>query len=127
MKYVVKTLDAPTPGGAYSHGVVWNGLLFTAGMGPIDPTSGSVVGTSIQEQTHQVMKNLGAVLRASGMDYSQVLKATVHLASLQEDFKGFNEVYRSYFGENDLPVRTTVGSTLNGILVEIDFVAGATS
>ena len=127
MRHVVNTPDAPTPGGAYSQGVVWNGLLFTAGMGPIDPTNGSVVGTSIQEQTHQVMKNLGAVLRASGMDYSHVLKATVHLASLEADFKGFNEVYRSYFGEHDLPVRTTVGSTLNGILVGIDFVAGASS
>lgn len=124
MKYVVTTPNAPQPGGAYSQGVLWNDLLFTAGVGPIDPNSGRVVGSSIADQTHQVMKNLGAILQAAGMDFSQVLKTTVHLARLQDDFGDFNRVYRSYFDSEGLPVRTTVGSTLNGILVEIDLVAG---
>ncbi len=92
-------------------------------MGPIDPASGQLVGSTIEEQTHQVMKNLGAVLQEAGLDYSDVVKATVHLQNLERDFAGFNQAYQQYF-KGDLPVRTTVGSTLKNILVEIDFIAG---
>jgi 2-iminobutanoate/2-iminopropanoate deaminase len=100
-----------------------NGLLFTAGMGPVDPETNKIVGTSVEEQTHQVMKNLGAILQEAGLDYSDVVKATVHLQELQRDFSAFNQAYQHYF-TGQLPVRTTVGSDLNNILVEIDFVAG---
>ena len=85
--------------------------------------SGHLVGTTIEEQTHQVMKNLGAILQSAGFDYSDVVKATVHLHDLERDFAGFNQTYQQYFNGN-LPVRTTVGSTLKNILVEIDFIAG---
>jgi len=100
-----------------------NGWLFTAGVGPVDPGSGKVVGVTIEEQTHQVMKNLGAILSSAGFAYSDVVKATVHLQDLEHDFAGFNQAYRHYFSDS-LPVRTTVGSSLNKILVEIDFIAG---
>ncbi len=109
--------------GAYSQGIVLNGWLFTAGVGPIDPETGLVVGTTIEEQTHQVMKNLSAILQAAGFDFSDVVKATVHLHNAERDFSGFNQVYQHYFAAN-FPVRTTVGSVLNKILVEIDFIAG---
>jgi len=123
IKKFIRTDKAPLPGGAYSQGIVLNGLLFTAGVGPTDPVSGHLVGTTIEEQTHQVMKNLGAILQSAGFDYSDVVKATVHLHDLERDFAGFNQTYQQYFNGN-LPVRTTVGSTLKNILVEIDFIAG---
>jgi len=123
IKKIIRTDKAPLPGGAYSQGIVLNGLLFTAGVGPADPASGQLVGTTIEEQTHQVMKNLGAILQSAGFDYADVVKATVHLQDLDRDFAGFNQTYQQYFNGN-LPVRTTVGSTLKNILVEIDFVAG---
>jgi 2-iminobutanoate/2-iminopropanoate deaminase len=123
IKQAVHTDNAPRPGGAYSQGIVLNGLLFTAGVGPIDPASGKVVGDTIEEQTHQVMKNLGAILNAAGLTFADVVKSTVHLQDLARDFAGFNQTYQPYFSE-PYPVRTTVGSDLNKILVEIDFVAG---
>ena len=132
IKTFIQTNKAPQPRGAYSQGILLNGLLFTAGMGPINPETGEVVGTSVEEQTHQVMKNLGAILQEAGLDFSDVVKATVHLQDLKRDFAGFNQAYQHYFKNSQdsqdssggLPVRTTVGSTLNNILVEIDFVAG---
>jgi 2-iminobutanoate/2-iminopropanoate deaminase len=123
IKQVVRTDNAPRPGGAYSQGIILNGLLFTAGVGPVDPASGRIVGASIEEQTHQVMKNLGAILNAAGLTYADVVKSTVHLQDLARDFAGFNETYQQYFSE-PFPVRTTVGSDLKDILVEIDFIAG---
>ncbi len=127
MKQRTYTSEAPQPGGPYSQGVLWNGLLFTAGVGPIDPAKGLVVGTTIEEQTHQVMKNLRAILQAAEMDFRHVIKVTVHLARLLDDFAGFNRAYESYFEPESRPVRTTVGSVLNGILVEIDLIAGKDS
>ena len=85
IKQVVRTDNAPRPGGAYSQGIILNGLLFTAGVGPIDPESGKVVGDTIEAQTHQVMKNLGAILSSAGFSFSDVVKATVHLQDLAHD------------------------------------------
>jgi 2-iminobutanoate/2-iminopropanoate deaminase len=118
----ITSTDAPQPAGAYSQGVVANGFLYTAGFGPIDPHSGTIVGDTIEEQTELTLRNLGAVLRETGLDYSDVVKVTVHLHELARDFAGFDATYRQMFS-TPLPVRTTVGSTLAGILVEIDAVA----
>ena len=112
---------APAPGGSYSQAVAANGFLYTAGMGPIDPATGDTVGENVGDQTHQVMRNLDQLLKAEGLRFSDVVKATVHLQDVERDFAAFNEAYASYFGD-ELPVRTTVGSTLLNILVEIDFV-----
>ena len=120
----IRTAGAPQPKGAYSQGIAAGGLLFTAGMGPHDPETGKVVGDTIEEQTAQVMRNLQAVLAASGLDFSHVAKATVHLQHLRRDFRGFNQVYEQYVVA-PYPVRTTVGSELANILVEIDVVAVA--
>ena len=118
----VQTNQAPAPGGTYSQGVVAAGLLFTAGLGPQDPVTGQVVGVDIGAQTEQVMANLRGLLASEGLDFGDVVKATVHLQNVARDFKGFDEVYRRHIKE-PYPVRTTVGSTLLGILVEIDVVA----
>lgn len=118
----IRTTDAPAPGGSYSQGIAAGNLVFTAGMVPVDPATGKVAGDDVAAQTHQVMKNLAAVLAARGLGFADVVKATVHLQDLRRDFRTFDEVYRSYLSE-PYPVRTTVGSTLNNVLVEIDVVA----
>lgn len=119
---VVHTEDAPAPAGAYSQGIAANGFLYTAGFGPHDPQTGRIVGETIEEQTAQVLRNLSAVLKAHGSGLEEVVKATVHLQNLHRDFAGFNAVYRRTFS-GPYPVRTTVGSQLADILVEIDVVA----
>jgi 2-iminobutanoate/2-iminopropanoate deaminase len=86
-----------------------------------DPATGQLVGTDVGTQTRQVLANLTAVLETAGMDLSNVVKATVHLADMR-DFAAFDAVYRSVMPA-PYPVRTTVGSTMLGVLVEIDFVA----
>jgi 2-iminobutanoate/2-iminopropanoate deaminase len=122
----VHTDKAPSPKGAYSQGVVANGFLYTAGFGPHDPVSGQLVGTNAAEQTVQVLTNVQAVLATEGLDLSDVVKTTVHLHDLDSDFKDFNAAYEKAFSE-PYPVRTTVGSRLAGILVEIDVVAALRS
>jgi reactive intermediate/imine deaminase len=120
----IETDHAPRPAGAYSQGIVAGGFLYTAGFGPQDPATGQVVGDSIEAQTEQVMKNVAGALAAHGLDFSHVVKATVHLQHLDRDFAGFNSAYEKFLVE-PYPVRTTVGSTLANILVEIDVVAFA--
>ncbi|MEV7807511.1 Rid family detoxifying hydrolase [Microbispora sp. NPDC088329] len=123
-KQEIRTTDGAPPIGAYSQGLVVGDFLHTSGMGPLDPATGEVVGDDVAAQTHRTMRNLGAVLEAHGLTFDDVVKATVHLQNLKEDFAAFNEVYQSYF-TRPYPVRTTVGSDLMDILVEIDFVAYA--
>lgn len=118
--------NAPTPAGAYSQGVVANGFLFTAGFGPQDPKTGSVVEGGAREQTEQVMRNIQAVLSTQNLSFEDVVKVTVHLQYPQRDFADFNSAYESFLTQ-PYPVRTTVGSTLAGILVEIDVVAALKS
>ena len=118
----IRTKSAPAPGGAYAQGVIAHGFLFTAGLGPIDPASGSVVGETIEEQTVQVMNNLEAILQAADRSFADVIRVVVHLQELHRDFLGFNRTYASFFGDH-LPVRTTVGSQLMGILIEMDITA----
>jgi len=113
---------APQPAGPYSHAMAANGFLYTAGFGPVDPATREIVGTEIGEQTRQVLRNIGTVLAAAGLGFGDVVKSTVHLADVQRDFAGFNAAYAEFFTDG-YPVRTTVGSTLPNILVEIDVVA----
>lgn len=118
----IRTPTAPAPGGAYSQGVRIGRILYTAGLGPHDPASKRVVGDDIAAQTEQTMKNLAAVLQAAGASFDDVIKTTVHLQYLERDFAEFNRVYMSFL-KAPYPARTTVGSQLMGILVEIDMMA----
>ena len=114
--------DAPKPAGPYSHGVVAHGLLFTAGVGPQNPATGEIDGDDAYAQTRRVLTTISNILRDAGVGLDAVVKVTAHLAHLDRDFAEFNRAYGEFFTE-DFPVRTTVGSTLSGILVEIDVVA----
>ena len=114
--------NAPVPAGPYSHGVVAGGFLFTAGSGPQDPATGEVVAGGVYEQTQQVLRNIQKVLATSGATMDDVAKVTAHLEHLDRDFAEYNRAYAEFFTA-PYPVRTTVGSRLADILVEIDVVA----
>jgi 2-iminobutanoate/2-iminopropanoate deaminase len=112
----------PAPGGGYSHVTrTAEGVVFTAGFGPHDPRNGALPD-GIEAQTEATLANVARALAAVDLDLSHVVKATVHLAELQRDFAAFDAAYRRVMPE-PFPVRTTVGSQLLGILVEIDVVA----
>ncbi|AOS64183.1 RidA family protein [Actinoalloteichus hymeniacidonis] len=113
--------DLPAPAGPYSHVIDTGTLVFTAGFGPQDPATGEVP-EGIEAQTEQVIDNVETALAAVGLRLSDVVKTTVHLERLDRDFAAYNVVYARRFAEPH-PVRTTVGSTLANILVEIDAVA----
>jgi len=119
-KTATTSSELPPPGGPYSHLMEANGFVFTAGLSPHVPATGTLP-EGIQAQTDQAISNLSTALNAVGLNLSDVVKTTVHLADLA-DFAAFNEVYRKRFLQ-PYPVRTTVGSQLGGFLVEIDAVA----
>jgi len=110
----------PRPAGPYSHVAVAGGLVFTAGFGPQDPDT-NAVPEGIEAQTEAVIRNVERALAQVGCGLADVVKVTAHLASLA-DFAAYNAVYERLFPA-PYPVRTTVGSELNNILVEIDVVA----
>lgn len=112
--------DAPLPGGPYSHAVSAAGLVFVSGQRPTSPSDGSIP-EDVEGQVRQVLENVSTVLRSAGCTLRDVVKVNVHLADIT-DFDRLNAVYREFF-EPPYPARITVGSTLRGILVEIDVIA----
>lgn len=110
----------PAPAGPYSQVVEMNGIVYTAGFGPQDPETGETP-EGAAAQTESVLRNLSLALDVVGLTLADVVKTTVHLSDLAL-FAEFNEVYARIVPA-PYPVRTTVGSQLNGILVEIDAVA----
>ena len=120
-RHQIQSPNAPAPGGAYSQALRVGDFVYTAGMGPWHPVTRQVVGETIEEQTIQTLENIKAVLEAAGSGLEDVVKTTVHLSDLSL-FARFNESYTRFFPDPK-PVRTTVGSILSGILVEIDVVA----
>ena len=119
----VATDKAPRAIGPYSQAIVTDGLVFTAGQVALDPQTGELVGKAVTEQTDQVLKNLAAVLAASGSSLGQVVKTTVYLADMA-DFGAMNEVYAKHFGGHR-PARSTVQAAglPKSALVEIDAIA----
>jgi len=117
----IDTKAGAQPIGAYSQGVRAGDFIFVAGQGPLDPHSGDICGTNIEEQTARALGNVKAILEAGGATMADVVKVTAHLSDISL-FDRYNRVYASYFPDPK-PARTTVGSQLLGILVEIDAVA----
>ncbi|MCM3125888.1 MULTISPECIES: RidA family protein [Bacillaceae] len=119
---IVQTSNAPAAIGPYSQGVVVNNLFYSSGQIPLTP-EGMMVEGDIQAQTHQVFKNLKAVLEAAGASLETVVKATVFIKNMDE-FAQLNEVYAEYFNEHK-PARSTVevARLPKDALVEIEVVA----
>ena len=102
-KKIIKTKNAPAPPPSYSQGVVAAGLVFVSGQGPFDASSGEVIGTTIQEQTAQCLRNVQAILEAAGSSLAKVVSSTFILAD-EADFAGMNEEWGRWFAV-DPPAR----------------------
>jgi 2-iminobutanoate/2-iminopropanoate deaminase len=115
----IETPDAPAAIGPYSQGVRVGNTLYLAGQIALDPATGAMVEGGIEAETRQVMENLGAVLRAAGFTFDQVVQSQVFMVDLA-DFEAMNGIYASYFGDLP-PARATVGvaSLPRGARVEI--------
>ncbi|HMW26064.1 MAG TPA: Rid family detoxifying hydrolase, partial [Ferruginibacter sp.] len=107
----------------YSQAVKTGNLLFVSGQIPLNPQTGTLITDGIEAETHQVMKNLQAILKAAGMDFSHVLKTTIFLSDMSL-FAAVNEVYGSYFSA-DFPARETVAvkGLPKNVNVEISMIA----
>jgi 2-iminobutanoate/2-iminopropanoate deaminase len=123
VREIIKTESAPGAIGPYSQAVRAGGFVFASGQIPTDPKTGMFVEGGIVEQTHQVMRNLKALLEAAGTSLERVVKTTVFIADMG-DFSAMNEVYGQYFKENP-PARSTVQAARlpRDARVEIDVIA----
>jgi 2-iminobutanoate/2-iminopropanoate deaminase len=106
MKKIVNTTNAPAPIGPYSQAILAGNTLYVSGQLAIDPSTGDMRASSIKEETTQVMKNLGAILEAAGMDFGDIVKCSIFLSDMNF-FNEVNEVYAGYFTEAG-PARETV-------------------
>lgn len=129
-KTIINTADAPAPIGPYSQAILTGNpekkeqpMLFISGQVCIDPTTGNLKNKDIQEETHQVMHNLKAILQHAGMDFSNVVKATIFITDMHQ-FGEVNQVYGKYF-ESHFPARETVqvSALPKSVNVEISMIA----
>ena len=118
----IYTDKAPAAVGPYSQAVVINGLVYTSGQIALNPSTGELVGTTIEEQAEQVMKNLAAILEAAGTKPENAVKTLCFLTDIN-DFAVFNTVYARYFTEK--PARSCVGiqSLPKGAICEVEVIA----
>jgi 2-iminobutanoate/2-iminopropanoate deaminase len=117
----IHSTDAPAASGGYSPAIRLGNWVFVSGQGPIDSVTGSVVGTTIEEQTVATLRNVEAILRSSGGDLTDVVKVTAFLKDLGE-FARYDDAYRELMPD-PLPARTTVGADVGDILIEVDAIA----
>ena len=122
-KKIVSTDQAPAAIGPYSQAIIHGGLVYCSGQIALDPVTMEIVGEDAETQARQVMNNLGEVLRSAGSDFSEVIKCSIFLDSM-DDFGVVNNVYGAFFTENP-PARETVAvQTLpKNVLVEISCIA----
>ncbi|WP_017257455.1 RidA family protein [Pedobacter arcticus] len=123
MKKVINTQNAPAPIGPYNQAIMAGNTLYVSGQIAIDPQSGNLVDANIEEETHQVMANLKAVLNAADLDFINVVKTSIFLSDMNS-FSKVNEIYGQYFTK-DFPARETVAvKTLpKNVNVEISAIA----
>lgn len=121
MLKVISTEKAPAAIGPYSQAMVFGNLMISSGQIPIDPATGEIAGTTIQEQAGQVMKNIGAVLEEAGANYTDVMKTTCFLADMS-DFAAFNEVYGKYFTGKPARSCVAVKTLPKNVLCEVEVI-----
>lgn len=107
MKKIINTENAPSPVGPYNQSVLHNGTLYISGQIAIDPPTGDLVLDNIEAETHQVMRNIKAILTAADMTFENILKCTIFVSDMG-DYSRINEVYASYFDEATAPARELV-------------------
>jgi len=125
MKKIINTKNAPDPIGPYNQAVKINNMLFISGQVAMDPNNNNeLIKSSINDETHQVMKNLSAILEEAGMDFTNVVKATIFLSEMSY-FKEINSIYGSYLKDGEEPARETVAvKTLpKEVNIEISMIA----
>ena len=121
LKYV-DTKNTPAAIGPYSQGIILNGIAFFSGQIPLSPETGEVVGTTIEEQTEQVMQNVKALLESQGASFTDVVKTTCFLADMG-DFAAFNEIYAKYFTGKPARSCVAVKDLPKGVLCEVETIA----
>ena len=124
MKEIIRTDQAPLPIGPYNQAVRANGCLYISGQIGIDPNDGSIKNGTLEEETHQVLTNLGAILTAAGIGFEHVVKCTVFIIDMSQ-FARINAVYATYFNEATAPARETVevSNLPKNVQVEISAIA----
>ncbi len=118
----ISTTKAPAAIGPYSQGIIAGGFLFASGQIPIDPASGEIRGTTIEEQAEQAIENAGAILAEAGADYTKVVKTTCFLADMA-DFAAFNAVYEKYFTQKPARSCVAVKQLPKNVLCEVEVTA----
>ena len=118
----LNTNNAPAAIGPYSQAVKTGNLLFTSGQIALDPATGEIVGTTIEEQTEQVMKNLGAILKEDGATYENAVKTVCFLDNM-DDFGAFNEIYGKYFTGKPARSCVAVKTLPKNVLCEVEVIA----
>lgn len=123
MRQAISSASAPTAIGPYSQAIRAGQLVFLSGQVPLDPATGALVDGDIAAQTRRVLQNLGEVLKAAGLSFDHVVRATVYLADLN-DFPGMNDVYATFFA-SPAPARSTVqvARLPKDARIEIDVIA----
>ncbi|WP_027964931.1 RidA family protein [Halalkalibacillus halophilus] len=123
MKKIIETSNAPQAIGPYSQAVQVENTLYISGQIPLDPSSMEIVSEDVEEQTKQVMKNVGAIIQEANLDYSHLVKTTILLKSM-DDFTKVNEIYASFL-EEPYPARAAfeVSKLPKDVQVEIEAVA----
>lgn len=122
-KKIINTTSAPAPIGPYNQATQFGNMLFVSGQIPMDPATGTIVNTGIQDETRKVLENVQAILKAAGMDFSHVLKSTIFIMDMGQ-FAEINEVYAQFFTANE-PARETVqvAGLPRGVNIEISVIA----
>ena len=120
----VSTKNAPDAIGPYTQAIKTNGFVFTSGQIAINPQTGNVEATTIEGQTEQVMKNLGAILAEAGSSFDKAVKTVCFLADMG-DFAAFNEIYGKYFTSKPARSCVAVKTLPKNVLVEVEVIAEA--
>lgn len=120
---IVSTDKAPAAIGPYSQAVQMNEILFTSGQIPINPSTGNVEAETIEDQSRQVMENIGEILAEAGTSFAQVVKTTCYLADMK-DFAAFNNVYQQYFISRPARSCVAVKALPKNVLCEVEVIAG---
>ena len=118
----VSTEKAPAAIGPYSQGIIAGDFLYASGQIAINPATGNIEAEGIVDQTEQVMKNIGEILKAAGVDYKDVVKTGCFLADMN-DFAAFNEVYAKYFTEKPARSCVAVKTLPKNVLCEVEVIA----